>query len=113
MDSSINFYNGIMGMKIIERKTSPCGSQLVFLRFPNVNCDLELCSFPNSGTIEVPEDLIHLAFQVEDLEWCMAKLQEEEIPVTEGPIESENGTRFIFTEDPDKYEIELVQYPKK
>ena len=43
----------------------------------------------------------------------MAKLQEEEIPVTEGPIESENGTRFIFTEDPDKYEIELVQYPKK
>ncbi|HIF02251.1 MAG TPA: VOC family protein [Nitrospinaceae bacterium] len=113
MDSSINFYNGIMGMEIIERKISPRGSQLVFLRFPNVNCDLELCSFPNSGTIEVPEDLIHLAFQVEDLEWCMAKLQEEEIPVTEGPIESENGTRFIFTEDPDKYEIELVEYPKK
>jgi lactoylglutathione lyase len=85
MDSSINFYNGIMGMEIIERKISPRGSQLVFLRFPNVNCDLEL---------------------------CMAKLQEEEVPVTEGPIESENGTRFIFTEDPDKYEIELVEYPK-
>ena len=33
-------------------------------------------------------------------------------PVTEGPIESENGTRFIFTEDPDKYEIELAEYPK-
>ena len=111
MNSTINFYN--MGMKIIERKIPPRGSQLVFLRFPNVNCDLELCSFPNSGTIEVPEDLIHLAFQVEDLEWCMAKLQEEEIPVTEGPIESENGTRFIFTEDPDKYEIELVEYPKQ
>ena len=82
------------------------------MRFPNVNCDLELCSFPNSGSIDVLEDLIHLAFQVEDLDWCMAKLQEEEIPVTEGPIESENGTRFIFTEDPDKYEIELVEYPK-
>ena len=75
MDSSINFYNGIMGMEIVERKTSPRGSQLVFLRFLNVNCDLELCSFPNSGTIEVLEDdLIHLAFQVEDFEWCMAKL---------------------------------------
>ena len=103
---------GVMGMEIIERKTSPRGSQLVFLPFPNVNCDLEFSSFPNSETIEVPEDLIHLAYKVEDLEWCMAKLQEEEIPVTEGPVESENGTRFIVTEDPDKHEIELVQYPK-
>ena len=33
-------------------------------------------------------------------------------PITEGPIEAENGTRFIFTEDPDKYEIELMQYQK-
>ena len=86
---------------------------LCFLRFPETNCDLELCSFPDSGNIEVPEDLVHLAFQVEDLEWCMTKLEEEGVPITEGPIEAENGTRFIFTEDPDKYEIELVQYPKK
>ena len=43
----------------------------------------------------------------------MTKLEEEGVPITEGPIEAENGTRFIFTEDPDKYEIELMQYPKK
>ena len=113
MDRSINFYNGILGMEIVERKTSPRGSQLVFLRFPGTSCDLELCSFPDSGNIEVPEDLVHLAFQVEDLEWCMTKLEEEGVPITEGPIEAENGTRFIFTEDPDKYEIELMQYSKK
>ena len=112
MDRSINFYNGILGMEIVERKTSPRGSQLVFLRFPGTNCDLELCSFPDSGNIEVPEDLVHLAFQVEDLEWCMTKLEEEGVLITEGPIEAENGTRFIFTEDPDKYEIELMQYQK-
>ena len=113
MDRSINFYNGILGMEIVERKKSPRGSQLVFLRFPGTNCDLELCSFPDSGNIEVPEDLVHLAFQVEDLEWCMTKLEEEGVPITEDPIEAENGTRFIFTEDPDKYEIELMQYSKK
>ena len=73
-----------------------------------LNCAL----FPNSGAIDVPEDLIHLAFQVEDLEWYMANYKRKRFPVTEGPIESENGTRFIFTEDPDKYEIELVEYPK-
>ena len=113
MDRSINFYNGILGMEIVERKISPRGSQLVFLRFPGTNCDLELCSFPDSGNIEVPEDLVHLAFQVENLEWCMTKLEEEGIPITEGPIEPENGTRFIFTEDLDKHEIELMQYSKK
>ena len=113
MARSINFYNGILGMEIIERKKSPRGSQLVFLRFPDTNCDLELCSFPDSGNVGVPEDLVHLAFQVQDLEHCMNKLKEAKISITEGPIETKSGTRFIFIEDPDKYEIELMQYPEE
>ena len=111
MDRSINFYNGILGMEIIEEKISPRGSQLVFLRLPETDCDLELCSFPDSGKIEVPEDLVHLAFEVQDLDKCVAKLKERGVPITEGPIQTESGTRFIFAEDPDKYEIELMQYP--
>ena len=111
MDRSINFYNGILGMEIIEEKVSPRGSQLVFLRLPETDCNLELCSFPDSGEIEVPEDLVHLAFEVHDLDKCVAKLKERGVPITEGPIQTESGTRFIFTEDPDKYEIELMQYP--
>ncbi len=93
-------------------KTSPRGSRLVFLQFPGMDAELELCSFPSSGKVSVPEDLVHLAFQVDDIEACMRKLEGQGIPVTEGPITSENGTRFIFTEDPDKYEIELMQYPE-
>ena len=100
-------------MEIVGRKRSPRGSQLVFLRFPNTNCELELCSFPDSGSIKVPEDLVHLAFQVEDLEQCMSKLEDKGVPITEGPVETGSGTRFIFTEDPDKYEIELIEYSKK
>ena len=110
MDRPIDFYSRILGMEIISRKTSTRGSKLVFLRFPETNCELELCSFPDSGNIEVPEDLVHLAFQVEDLEQCIASLQKEGVAITEGPIETKSGTRFIFTEDPDKYEIELMQY---
>jgi len=113
MDRSINFYNGILGMEIIEEKISPRGSQLVFLRLPETDCNLELCSFPDSGEIEVPEDLVHLAFEVHDLDKCVAILKERGVPITEGPIQTESGTQFIFTEDPDKYEIELMQYPKR
>lgn len=109
MELSLRFYRDILGMEIMEQKTSPRGSILVFLLFPGTDCKLELCSFPDSGKIEVPEDLVHLAFEVESLEKCILKLEQSGTSITEGPIESSNGTRFIFTEDPDKYEIELIQ----
>jgi lactoylglutathione lyase len=109
MEKSLKFYRDVLGMKIVEQKTSPRGSILVFLGFPGTGCKLELCSFSDSGKIEVPEDLVHLAFEVESLENSIFKLEEAGIPITEGPIKSSNGTRFIFTEDPDKYEIELIQ----
>ena len=112
MDNSISFYQGILGMEVIEEKTSPRGSKLVFLKFPGTDCDLELCSFPNSGLVHVPEDLVHLAFEVENLEDCINRLNAAGIRITEGPLESSNGTRFIFIEDPDKYEIELMHYKK-
>ena len=110
MEKSISFYQGILGMEVIEQKTSPRGSKLVFLKFPGMDCELELCSFPDSGSVHVPEDLVHLAFEVDDLEVCMQKLEAAGVPITEGPTKSSNGNRFIFTEDPDKYEIELIQY---
>ena len=110
MEKSIVFYRDILGMKVAEQKTSPRGSKLVFLNFPDMDCELELCSFPDSGAVEIPEDLVHLAFEVNDLEVCMQKLEASGVPITEGPTQSSNGARFIFTEDPDKYEIELIQY---
>ena len=110
MDKSVYFYRDILGMKVVEQKTSPRGSKLVFLKFPDMDCELELCSFPDSGNVHVPEDLVHLAFEVDDLERCIERLKAAGVLITEGPIESSNGTRFIFTEDPDKYEIELMQY---
>ena len=88
MEKSVIFYRDILGMKLTEQKTSPRGSELVFLNFPDMNCELELCSFPDSGTVEIPEDLVHLAFEVDDLEVCMQKLKAAGVPITEGPTKS-------------------------
>ena len=110
MDKSIYFYQDVLGMEVIEQKNSPRGSKLVFLKFPDMDCELELCSFPDSGSVHVPEDLVHLAFEVDDLEACIEKLNAAGVPITEGPLETSNGTKFIFTEDPDKYEIELMYH---
>lgn len=109
MDRSIHFTRKCWGWKWWNKNVA-AGSRLVFLQFPGMDAELELCSFPSSGEVSVPEDLVHLAFQVDDIEACIQKLESAGVPVTEGPITSDNGTRFIFTEDPDKYEIELMQY---
>ena len=113
MDQSIRFYSKILGLKLIDRKTSPRGSELAFLQAPGTDSEIELCVFPASGKVEVPEDLVHLAFQVEDMEKCINRLKKAEVPITEGPIKTSSGTLFIFTEDPDKYEIELMEYPNE
>jgi lactoylglutathione lyase len=113
MDKTLRFYSEALGLKILENKTSPRGSKLVFLEAPGTDSEIELCSFPNSGKVDVPEDLVHMAFQVESLDEAIKRLEEAGVPITEGPIETSSGTKFIFTEDPDKYEIELIEYPKK
>lgn len=112
MEESLRFYAEILGMKVTERSTSPRGSQLAYLQLPGTDTELELCSFPSSGKVDVPEDLVHLAFEVENMEETIAKLNEANIPVTEGPVKTSSGSAFIFTEDPDKYEIELIQLPQ-
>ena len=40
MEKSVIFYRDILGMKLTEQKTSPRGSELVFLNFPDMNCEL-------------------------------------------------------------------------
>ena len=71
MEKSIEFYSNVLGLKVKEQKTSPRGSRLTFLQAPGTDSEIELCSFPSSGKIEVPEDLVHLAFRVDNLETCM------------------------------------------
>lgn len=112
MDKSVDFYSRVLGLKVIETSTSPRGSRLVFLQAPGTDSEIELCSFPSSGKVDVPEDLVHLAFEVDDLETCIQKIKDAGHPITEGPTQSSSGSLFAFTEDPDKYEIELIQSSK-
>lgn len=109
MDQTIRFYTGVLGLEVLERKTSPRGSHLAFLKVPNSDELIELCSFPPSGPVTVQEDLVHLAFQVENLEGAIQALKTEGITITDGPTTSSSGSRFIFIDAPDGYEIELIE----
>ena len=111
MDQTINFYTSILGLEVLERKVSPRGSHLAFLRVPNSEELIELCSFPPSGPVRVQEDLVHLAFQVENLDDTIEQLGAKQIRITDGPTLTSSGSRFIFIDAPDGYEVELIERP--
>lgn len=111
LDETILFYTTVLGLEVIERKTSPRGSQLAFLRVPNSDELIELTSFPPSGPVKVQEDLVHLAFQVDNLENTITALSQKGVKITDGPTQTSSGSRFIFIDAPDGYEIELIERP--
>jgi lactoylglutathione lyase len=111
MEQTIRFYTEVLGLEVLERKISPRGSHLAFLKVPNSEELIELTSFPPSGPVKVQEDLVHLAFQVESLKDTIASLNAKGIKITDGPTQSSSGSRFIFIDAPDGYEIELIERP--
>jgi lactoylglutathione lyase len=84
---------------------------LVFLRTPNSEELIEICSYPSSGEVSFCSDLTHLAFEVENLETFAAHAAALGYPLTDGPTESSSG-RFAFIDAPEGYEIELIEYRK-
>lgn len=111
MEQTIAFYTSVLGLDVIERKTSPRGSHLAFLKVPNSEELIELTSFPPSGPVKVQEDLVHLAFQVESLDDTIASLTAKGVTITDGPTQTSSGSRFLFIDAPDGYEIELIERP--
>jgi lactoylglutathione lyase len=53
MDQTVQFYTGVLGLEVMERKTSPRGSHLAFLKVPNSEELIELASYPPSGPVTV------------------------------------------------------------
>ena len=111
MEQTIQFYTDVLGLEVLERKVSPRGSHLAFLKVPNSEELIELTSFPPSGPVRVQEDLVHLAFQVESLDDTIASLNAKGVKVTDGPTTTSSGSRFIFIDAPDGYEVELIERP--
>ncbi len=111
MDQTIRFYTDVLGLEVLEKKVSPRGSHLAFLKVPNSEELIELTSFPPSGPVRVQEDLVHLAFQVDSIDDTIATLTVKGIRITDGPTTTSSGSRFIFIDAPDGYEVELIERP--
>lgn len=110
MERSVKFYTEVLGLEEIRRHKSPRGSELVFLKAPESDEEIELCSFPASGPVQVQTDLTHLAFEVESLEAFAQHLAKLGLSFSDGPTMKADGSGgFAFVDAPEGYEVELIQ----
>ncbi|MGD0650986.1 MAG: VOC family protein [Verrucomicrobiia bacterium] len=113
LEKTVHFYRGVLGLNETGRHKSPRGSELVFMKAPESDEEIELCCYPGSGPVQVQPDLTHLAFEVDDLEEFARQLEKKGVKLSDGPTRSSSGSVFAFVDAPEGYEIELIQRARK
>jgi lactoylglutathione lyase len=113
IDATVKFYTEALGLTESRRHTSPRGAQLVFLTTPNSEEEIEICQMPpGAPSVEVQPDLMHLAFEVDDLMAFAAEAKAKGYELSDGPTQSGSGSVIAFFDAPEGYEVELIQRSK-
>ncbi len=108
LEKTVSFYKDVLGLEEVGRQTSGRGSQLVFLKAPSSDEEIEICKFDESGPVMVGPDLTHLAFEVDDMEKFAKHAAAKGYPLSDGPHSTGTG-KIAFIDAPEGYEIELIQ----
>jgi len=113
LDQTVAFYQKVFQFEVTKRHESPRGSKLVFLAVPNSDEEIEITYYPDSGSVKVQEDLMHLAFEVQNMDSFAEHIQSLGVEFSDGPTQSSSGSIFAFVDAPEGYEIEIIQRPEE
>ena len=111
LDGSIKFYCDNLEFKLKSRSDrSPQGNQVAHLELPGNLHTLEL-TYSADYDLKVPEDLMHIAIGVPDLTALCAELEQRGIEIWPDGWRQvfASGRKMAFIDDPDGYEIELLE----
>jgi lactoylglutathione lyase len=112
LERTVKFYEQALELKVARRSVSPRGAQIVFLATPNSEEEIEICQLPNSPSVQVQPDLVHLAFEVDDLKAFTANLEKKGFKLSDGPTPTSSGSTIAFIDAPEGYEVELIERAK-
>ena len=113
LEKTVAFYRDVLGLEETRRHTSGRGSQLVFFKAPGSDEEIEICQLPNSPSVQVQPDLMHLAFEVDDIEAFARESAKKGYPLSDGPHPNGKNGAIAFIDAPEGYEIELMQQGKR
>ena len=91
LERTVKFYRDVLGLEEIRRHKSPRGSELVFLKAPGSEEQIEITYFPGSGLVQVQPDLTHLAFEVDSLDEFARHLAAHGLKFSDGPTTTPAG----------------------
>ncbi len=110
---TVKFYQDALGLKLTRQHTSPRGAQLAFLATPNSDEEIEICQMPpGAPPVQVQPDLMHLAFEVDDMAAYEAAIKAKGYALSDGPTKTGSGSVIAFIDAPEGYEVELIQRAK-
>ena len=113
IERTVKFYEQALELKVARRSTSPRGAQIVFLATPNSEEEIEICQMPpGAPAVVVQPDLMHLAFEVEDLAEFTRKVEAKGFKLSDGPTRTGSGSVIAFIDAPEGYEVELIERAK-
>lgn len=116
MDASIDFYNRLLGLKLISRHEIPQNTaEIAFLQDPDgKGAKLERAFYwKQKKLIQADyEDRLfdHLAFEIEDMKQTISPMRKNKVTITDEPFKlGPTGPLIAFIEDPDGTFIELIE----
>ena len=113
LDKSIDFYTGVLGMKMLRRKDYPEGKfTLAFVGYGDEadHTVIELTHNWDTPKYDLGNGFGHLAVAVSDAYKACEDVKKRGGKVTREAGPMKHGTTVIaFVEDPDGYKIEFIQ----
>ena len=111
IEESLKFYQNVLDMKL-EHKKRLDDCWLYFLNDKENTCQIELTyndETPNNG-YQIGNGFGHFAFEVNSLDDFTQKIENLGYKYLYKPFDlNGKGTRIAFIQDPDGYEIELIE----
>lgn len=111
-ERSKDFYTRILGLEILQEIYRAERDSYKLDLVLGGRYVIELFSFPDPPErVSRPEalGLRHLAFEVENIEACIERLEWEDVKCEPIRVDEYTGKRFTFFEDPDKLPLELYE----
>ena len=110
--ASKRFYTEILELEILQEVYREERDSYKLDLALNGKYIIELFSFPNRPkrpSFPEAQGLRHLAFQVEDIEKTVSKLNKKGVETEEIRIDPHTGKKFTFFSDPDDLPLELYE----
>jgi len=108
LEASLDFYTGFLGLEEVRRHELGDEATLVFLSDADRNYYLELTYNKDGREYELGNQFGHIALLVDDLDAVLETIKSKGWSFRE----SKPAGRYVFVQDPNGYDIEILQAKK-